>query len=102
MPQGSSEEGLWNNYDKLTFRFFSDQEARYWGADLSDSQLEGADGNVRTAGLQDKIEFLRASVRGTRVRRLPQREAVPSVGVGGFMGHAGSPGVMCRAHAASG
>lgn len=102
MPQGSSEEGLWNNYDKLTFLFFSDQEARYWGADLSDSQLEGADGNVRTAGLQDKIEFLRASVRGTRVRRLPQREAVPSVGIGGFMGRAGSPGVMCRAHAASG
>ncbi|NWR54909.1 THUM2 protein, partial [Bucorvus abyssinicus] len=38
-------------------------EARYWGADVSDSQLEGADVNVRTAGLLDKIELLRASVR---------------------------------------
>ncbi|NXI07764.1 THUM2 protein, partial [Irena cyanogastra] len=37
-------------------------EACYWGADISDSQLEGADGNVRTAGLMDRIELLKASV----------------------------------------
>ncbi|NXT31383.1 THUM2 protein, partial [Pelecanoides urinatrix] len=39
-------------------------EACYWGADISDSQLEGADVNIRTAGLMDKIELLRASVKG--------------------------------------
>ncbi|XP_031975031.1 THUMP domain-containing protein 2 isoform X3 [Corvus moneduloides] len=38
-------------------------EACYWGADISDSQLEGADGNIRTAGLMDKIELLKASVK---------------------------------------
>ncbi|KAM6271986.1 THUMP domain-containing protein 2-like isoform 3-T3 [Spheniscus humboldti] len=38
-------------------------EACYWGADISDSQLEGADVNIRTAGLMDKIELLRASVK---------------------------------------
>ncbi|NXY24755.1 THUM2 protein, partial [Atrichornis clamosus] len=38
-------------------------EACYWGADISDSQLEGADGNIRTAGLTDKIELLKASVK---------------------------------------
>ncbi|NXA12796.1 THUM2 protein, partial [Sapayoa aenigma] len=38
-------------------------EACYWGADLSDSQLEGADANIRTAGLLDKIELLKASVK---------------------------------------
>ncbi|NWT98229.1 THUM2 protein, partial [Urocynchramus pylzowi] len=38
-------------------------EACYWGADISDSQLEGADGNIRTAGLVDKIELLKASVK---------------------------------------
>ncbi|XP_069708895.1 THUMP domain-containing protein 2-like isoform X1 [Phaenicophaeus curvirostris] len=38
-------------------------EACYWGADLSDSQLEGADENLRTAGLMDKIELLKASVK---------------------------------------
>ncbi|NXX89668.1 THUM2 protein, partial [Centropus bengalensis] len=38
-------------------------EAYYWGADLSDSQLEGADVNIRTAGLMDKIELLKASVK---------------------------------------
>lgn len=38
-------------------------EAYYWGADISDSQLEGADGNIRTAGLVDKIELLKASVK---------------------------------------
>ncbi|NXS30905.1 THUM2 protein, partial [Pomatostomus ruficeps] len=38
-------------------------EASYWGADISDSQLEGADGNIRTAGLMDKIELLKASVK---------------------------------------
>ncbi|NXV00195.1 THUM2 protein, partial [Cettia cetti] len=38
-------------------------EAYYWGADISDSQLEGADGNIRTAGLMDKIELLKASVK---------------------------------------
>ncbi|NWH41868.1 THUM2 protein, partial [Chloropsis hardwickii] len=37
-------------------------EACYWGADISDSQLEGADGNIRTAGLMDKVELLKASV----------------------------------------
>uniref|UniRef100_A0A672UM33 U6 snRNA (guanine-N(2))-methyltransferase THUMPD2 n=1 Tax=Strigops habroptila TaxID=2489341 RepID=A0A672UM33_STRHB len=35
----------------------------YWGADVSDSQLEGADVNIRTAGLMDKIELLKASVK---------------------------------------
>ncbi|NXL81078.1 THUM2 protein, partial [Leptocoma aspasia] len=38
-------------------------EACYWGADISDLQLEGADGNIRTAGLMDKIELLKASVK---------------------------------------
>ncbi|XP_018770533.1 THUMP domain-containing protein 2 isoform X1 [Serinus canaria] len=38
-------------------------EACYWGADISDSQLEGADDNIRTAGLVDKIELLKASVK---------------------------------------
>ncbi|RLV88672.1 hypothetical protein DV515_00015408 [Chloebia gouldiae] len=38
-------------------------EAYYWGADISDSQLEGADGNIRTAGFMDKIELLKASVK---------------------------------------
>ncbi|NXH51397.1 THUM2 protein, partial [Rhabdornis inornatus] len=38
-------------------------EACYWGADISDSQLEGADGNIRTAGLMDKIELLKSSVK---------------------------------------
>ncbi|NWV31880.1 THUM2 protein, partial [Grantiella picta] len=38
-------------------------EAFYWGADISDSQLEGADGNIRAAGLVDKIELLQASVK---------------------------------------
>ncbi|KAM9241377.1 U6 snRNA (guanine-N(2))-methyltransferase THUMPD2 isoform 2-T2 [Leptosomus discolor] len=38
-------------------------EACYWGADISDSQLEGADANIRTAGLMDKIELLQASVK---------------------------------------
>ncbi|NWV13987.1 THUM2 protein, partial [Ptilonorhynchus violaceus] len=38
-------------------------EACYWGADISASQLEGADGNIRTAGLMDKIELLKASVK---------------------------------------
>ncbi|NXK69598.1 THUM2 protein, partial [Sylvietta virens] len=38
-------------------------EACYWGADISDSQLEGADENIRTAGLMDKIELLKASVK---------------------------------------
>ncbi|XP_032558730.1 THUMP domain-containing protein 2 isoform X3 [Chiroxiphia lanceolata] len=38
-------------------------EACYWGADISDSQLEGADVNIRTAGLMDKIELLKASVK---------------------------------------
>uniref|UniRef100_A0A8C5J6U3 U6 snRNA (guanine-N(2))-methyltransferase THUMPD2 n=1 Tax=Junco hyemalis TaxID=40217 RepID=A0A8C5J6U3_JUNHY len=38
-------------------------DAWYWGADISDSQLEGADGNIRAAGLVDKIELLKASVK---------------------------------------
>ncbi|NWI94051.1 THUM2 protein, partial [Pitta sordida] len=38
-------------------------EASYWGADVSDSQLEGAGVNIRTAGLADKIELLKASVK---------------------------------------
>ncbi|XP_019326429.1 PREDICTED: THUMP domain-containing protein 2 [Aptenodytes forsteri] len=42
-------------------------EACYWGADISDSQLEGAAVNIRTAGLMDKIELLRASVKGVSV-----------------------------------
>ncbi|NXK42451.1 THUM2 protein, partial [Piprites chloris] len=38
-------------------------EACYWGADISDSQLEGANVNIRTAGLMNKIELLKASVK---------------------------------------
>ncbi|XP_054239702.1 THUMP domain-containing protein 2 [Indicator indicator] len=38
-------------------------DACYWGADISDSQLEGADVNIRTAGLGDKIELIKASVK---------------------------------------
>ncbi|NWH97068.1 THUM2 protein, partial [Tichodroma muraria] len=38
-------------------------EACYWGADISDLQLEGADENITTAGLMDKIELLKASVK---------------------------------------
>ncbi|NXV82894.1 THUM2 protein, partial [Atlantisia rogersi] len=38
-------------------------EACYWGADISDSQLEGADVNITTAGLMDKIELFKASVK---------------------------------------
>ncbi|NXE70273.1 THUM2 protein, partial [Calcarius ornatus] len=38
-------------------------EACYWGADISDLQLEGAHGNIRDAGLMDKIELLKASVK---------------------------------------
>ncbi|KFZ52842.1 THUMP domain-containing protein 2, partial [Podiceps cristatus] len=37
-------------------------EACYWGADISDAQLEGADVNIRNAALMDKIELLKASV----------------------------------------
>ncbi|NXL85835.1 THUM2 protein, partial [Alectura lathami] len=38
-------------------------EACYWGMDVSDSQLEGAALNIKTAGLMDKIELFKASVR---------------------------------------
>ncbi|NWY05350.1 THUM2 protein, partial [Nothoprocta ornata] len=38
-------------------------EACYWGTDISDSQLEGAYTNIRSAGLMDKIELLKASVK---------------------------------------
>ncbi|KAM6433365.1 U6 snRNA (guanine-N(2))-methyltransferase THUMPD2 [Rhynochetos jubatus] len=38
-------------------------EACYWGADISDAQLEGADVNIRAAGLMDRIELLQASVK---------------------------------------
>ncbi|XP_075004044.1 LOW QUALITY PROTEIN: U6 snRNA (guanine-N(2))-methyltransferase THUMPD2-like [Calonectris borealis] len=38
-------------------------EACYWGADISDSQLENADVSIRTAGLMDKIELLKASLK---------------------------------------
>ncbi|XP_015712480.1 THUMP domain-containing protein 2 isoform X1 [Coturnix japonica] len=38
-------------------------EACYWGTDTSDSQLEGASVNIKTAGLDDKIELLKASVK---------------------------------------
>ncbi|KAI6071568.1 THUMP domain-containing protein 2 [Aix galericulata] len=38
-------------------------EAFYWGTDISDSQLEGAGVNIKTAGLVDKIELLKASVK---------------------------------------
>lgn len=53
--------------NKITFLFLSEQEACYWGADISDAQLEGADGNIRTAGLMDKIELLKTSVKGMSV-----------------------------------
>ncbi|XP_055569176.1 THUMP domain-containing protein 2 isoform X2 [Falco cherrug] len=46
-------------------------EACYWGADISDSQLEGADVNIRTAGLMDKIELFKASVKGCFVLEGP-------------------------------
>uniref|UniRef100_A0A663MTA8 Ribosomal RNA large subunit methyltransferase K/L-like methyltransferase domain-containing protein n=1 Tax=Athene cunicularia TaxID=194338 RepID=A0A663MTA8_ATHCN len=39
----------------------------YWGADISNSQLEGAGVDIRTAGLMDKIELLKASVQGMSV-----------------------------------
>lgn len=51
----------------MYFSFLSEQEACYWGADVSDSQLEGADENIRIAGLMDKIELLKASVKGMSV-----------------------------------
>ncbi|XP_052528566.1 THUMP domain-containing protein 2 isoform X2 [Tympanuchus pallidicinctus] len=38
-------------------------EACYWGTDTSDSQLEGASVNIKTAGLDDKIELFKASVK---------------------------------------
>ncbi|XP_065593219.1 THUMP domain-containing protein 2 isoform X2 [Cyrtonyx montezumae] len=38
-------------------------EACYWGTDTSDSQLEGASMNIKTAGLNDKIELFKASVK---------------------------------------
>ncbi|NWI13604.1 THUM2 protein, partial [Crypturellus soui] len=38
-------------------------EACYWGIDISDSQLEGAYTNIRSAGLMDNIELLKASVK---------------------------------------
>lgn len=53
-------------FTKLLFSL-SGQDAWYWGADISDSQLEGADGNIRAAGLVDKIELLKASVKGMSV-----------------------------------
>ncbi|XP_061481542.1 THUMP domain-containing protein 2 [Rhineura floridana] len=34
----------------------------YLGSDISDSQLQGAYSNIKTAGLMDKIELLKASV----------------------------------------
>ena len=34
------------------------------GADVSDSQLQGAQGNLKAAGLQDKIALLQVSVVG--------------------------------------
>lgn len=51
----------------MTFLFLSEQEACYWGADISDSQLESADVNNRTAGLMDKIELLKASLKDMSV-----------------------------------
>ncbi|POI26701.1 hypothetical protein CIB84_009547, partial [Bambusicola thoracicus] len=38
-------------------------EACYWGTDTSDSQLEGASVNIKAAGLDDKIELFKASVK---------------------------------------
>lgn len=34
------------------------------GADVSDSQLQGASDNLKAAGLKDKIELLKVSVIG--------------------------------------
>lgn len=53
--------------NQIRFLFLSGQEACYWGADISDSQLEGADVNIRSAGLMDKMELLKASVKGMSV-----------------------------------
>ncbi|XP_053780662.1 THUMP domain-containing protein 2 isoform X2 [Desmodus rotundus] len=38
------------------------KDACYVGADVSDSQLQGAQGNLKAAGLQDKIALLQVSV----------------------------------------
>ncbi|NXC39388.1 THUM2 protein, partial [Penelope pileata] len=38
-------------------------DACYWGTDISDAQLEGAGINIKTAGLMDKIELFKASVK---------------------------------------
>lgn len=61
------------------FFFFSEQEACYWGTDISDSQLEGADVNIKTAGLMDKIELLKASVKGMSVSFQGEACLKPSV-----------------------
>lgn len=79
----------------MTFLFFSEQEACYWGADISDSQLEGADANVRTAGLMDKIELLRASVKGMSVG-FPSKTCWRFLWSWGCTGSIGSLEVMCR------
>lgn len=68
------------NVNKITF--LSEQEACYWGADISDSQLEGADGNIRTAGLMDKIELLKTSVKGMSVGFPSEFFRVSRIGTG--------------------
>ncbi|KAM9563234.1 THUMP domain-containing protein 2-like isoform 2-T2 [Guaruba guarouba] len=58
-------------------------EACYWGADISDSQLEGADVNIKTAGLMDKIELLKASVKdipfGKKFKITKDIEVLPDI-----------------------
>ncbi|XP_061317353.1 THUMP domain-containing protein 2 isoform X3 [Pezoporus flaviventris] len=58
-------------------------EACYWGADISDSQLEGAGVNIRTAGLVDKIELLKASVKdipfGKKFKITKDIEVLPDI-----------------------
>lgn len=78
----------------MTFLFFSEQEACYWGADISDSQLEGADVNIRTAGLMDKIELLKASVKGMSVG-FPRRCVRHFLWFWDYTGKVGSLEVMC-------
>ncbi|NXC13742.1 THUM2 protein, partial [Corythaeola cristata] len=53
--------------NKITFLFFSEHFFCYWGADISDSQLEGAFFYIRTAGLMDKIELLNFFLKGMSV-----------------------------------
>lgn len=47
---------------------FPPQGGFYVGADVSDSQLLGAYDNLKAAGLEDKIELLKLSVLGKKLK----------------------------------